>query len=110
MLHCEPDEPSIIEPYTASEDRRVRAAAIAALAKHGGADAVGWYERGLKDPEACVRLETARVLRYLDAKVHRRIFDLARYDPNPEIAKLARKLTAHKAYPPLMGGRERVRR
>jgi len=98
MLHCRPDDSDIIVPLTESDDRRIRAAAIAALAKHGGAETVGWYERGLKDPEPCVRIETARVLKHLDPKEHRRIFELARYDPNPEVAKLARKLTAHKGY------------
>ncbi|MHC4983766.1 MAG: hypothetical protein ACYTF6_11465 [Planctomycetota bacterium] len=102
MRQCLPDDPSIIVPYTESDDRRIRAAAIAALAKHGGKDALFWYERGLKDPEPCVRIETAKVLKHLDPKEHRKIFELARHDPNPEIAKLARKLTAHKGYAPLL--------
>ena len=107
MLHCQPDDAEIIVPLTESEDKRIRAAAIAALAKHGGARAAGWYERGLKDPEACVRLATARVLKYLDPKGHRKIFDLARHDPNPEISGQAKKLIAHKGYPKMEGARGR---
>jgi hypothetical protein len=103
MLHCQPDDPGIIEPYADSADKAVRAAAIAALAKHGQGDADEWYERGLKDPEPCVRMETARVLKHLDPKAHRKVFELARYDPNPEIAKLAKKLTEHKGFSQLAG-------
>ena len=101
MRQCDPDDPRIIVPYTESEDRRLRAAAIAALAKHGGPRAAWWYERGLKDPEACILLETAQVLKYLDPKQHRKIFELARYDPNPEVARIAEKLTAHMGYRPI---------
>ena len=110
MLHCEPDDAEIIVPLTECEDKRIRAAAIAALAKHGGARAAGWYERGLKDPEPCVRVETARVLKYLDPKEHRKIFDLARHDPNPEISGQAKKLIAHKGYPKMEGARGRLGR
>jgi len=99
MLHCEPDDPSLIESYAESPDKRVRSAAIAALAKHGGAKADEWHERGLKDPEPCVRMETARVLKFLDPKTHRKAFELARHDPNPEIEKLAKKLIEHQGYP-----------
>ena len=98
MLHCRPDDPDLIVPLTECEDKRIRAAAIAALAKHGGAAATGWYERGLKDPEPCVRVETSHVLKYLDPKENRKIFELARHDPNPQIAEEARKLIAHKGY------------
>jgi len=110
MLHCEPDDPGLIEPHTESSHKRVRAAAIAALAKHGGAAADEWYERGLKDPEPCVRMETAHVLKFLDPKAHRKVFELARYDPNPEIAKLARKLTEHHGFSQLAGRPAKARR
>ena len=108
MRQCEPDDPGLIEPYAESPDKRVRGAAIAALAKHGGSAADEWYERGLKDPEACVRMETAGVLKFLDPKTHRKAFELARYDPNPEIAKLARKLTEHHGFSQLAGRRAKV--
>ena len=110
MLHCQPDDAEIIVPLTESEDKRIRAAAIAALAKHGGAGADAWYLRGLKDPEPCVRLATARVLKHLDPKGHRKIFDLARHDPNPEISGQAKKLIAHKGYAKMEGARGRLGR
>jgi len=86
-------------PWLARE-KRIRAAAIAALAKHAqtDADAGAWFERGLKDPEPSVRLEVTRVLGRLDPQRHRRIFELALYDPNPQIARQATKLTAGKGY------------
>jgi hypothetical protein len=92
MLACEDGAPEAIEPLAASEDRRVRAAAIAALARHAGPDSPRWIERGLKDPEACVRVEAARFLSRLDPRRHRSIADLARHDPNPNVARSARKL------------------
>ncbi len=49
-------EGDLVEPFVASDDVRERAAAIAALAWHGGHAEPHWYERGLKDPSACVRL------------------------------------------------------
>ena len=98
MLRCEDGDAEVIAPLAESEDKRVRAAAVAALAKHSGEDALHWFEWGLKDPYACVRLETAAVLSQLDPAEHRAIFELALYDPNPQIARLARKLTAGKGY------------
>jgi HEAT repeat protein len=86
----------VIEPSVASQDRRVRAAAIAALAKHAGADAPRWIERGLGDPEPCVRTEAVRFLGRLDPRHHRAVFELARHDPNPDIAARARKLLLRK--------------
>ena len=98
MLRCEDGDAEVIAPLAESEDKRVRAAAIAALAKHSGEDALHWFEWGLKDPYACVRLETAAVLSQLDPAEHRAIFELALYDPNSQIAHLARKFTAGKGY------------
>ncbi len=91
MLQCRDPVPEVIEPSVASEDRRVRAAAIAVLAKHAGQDAPRWIERGLRDPEPCVRTEAVRFLDRLDPRRHRALFELARHDPNPDIAARARK-------------------
>ncbi len=98
MLRCEDGDPEPIAPFAAAEDKRVRGAAIAALAKHAGMDGLRWFERGLKDPSPCVRLQTAQVLEVLDPRQHRAIFELALYDPNPQIERLARKLTAGKGF------------
>ena len=98
IVHCDDGDPEVILPFTKSENKRVRAAAIAALARHSAEDAPRWFERGLKDREACVRLETASLLPTLDAIEHRGIFELALYDPNPAIKNLAEKLTTGKGY------------
>ncbi len=98
IVHCDNGDPEVILPFAESENKRIRAAAIAALAKHSVEDAPLWFERGLKDREACVRLETATLLSTLDAIEHRGIFELALYDPNPSIKHLAEKLTAGKGY------------
>ena len=98
IVHCDNGDPDVILPFAESENKRIRAAAIAALAKHSVEDAPLWFERGLKDREACVRLETATLLSTLDAIEYRRIFELALYDPNPSIKHLAEKLTAGKGY------------
>ena len=98
IAHCDDGDPEVILPFAESQDKRIRAAAIAALAKHSIEDAHRWFERGLKDREACVRLETAALLPTLDVTQHRGIFELALYDPNPEIKRLAEKLTARKGH------------
>jgi hypothetical protein len=98
IAYCDDGDPDIILPFAKSENKRIRAAAIAALAKHSIEDAPRWFERGLKDREACVRLETAALLPMLDVTQHRGIFELALYDPNPEIKNLAQKLTTRKGY------------
>ena len=98
IAHCDDGDPEVILPFAESEHKRIRAAAIAALAKHSAGDAPRWFERGLKDREACVRLETAALLPTLDVAQNREIFELALYDPNPEIKHLAEKLTMRKGY------------
>jgi len=98
MHECRQIEPDVLEPLARSENKRVRAAAVAVLARHGGPEAERWYERGLRDPEPCVRTATARLLKLLDPKRHRRLFDLARYDPNPQIEALAKRLTTTKSH------------
>jgi len=98
MRRCDEIEPEEVEPLAESASKRVRAAAIATLACHGGDTAPAWFERGLKDPSACVRQETARLLDRLDPETHHAVFDLARYDPNPAIAHRAKTLIAGKGY------------
>ena len=104
MLRCDDFDADLVEPFAADEDNRIRGAAIAALARHGGRAADRWFERGLKDPSPCVRLETARALPALDPQKHRGVFQLARFDPNPKIADLAEKLIAGKGYPKVTWG------
>jgi len=98
MLRCEEGDHEVILPLADSKDKRVRAAATAALAKHAGENAPYWFERGLKDPSTCVRMEVATLLPTLDPATHRLAFELARHDPNPEIARRAERLTTGKGY------------
>jgi HEAT repeat protein len=98
MLRCEEGNPEVIRPYARSKDKRIRAAALAALARHDDEEPETWLERGLRDPAACVRLHAAKMLRALDPDEHRRVFELALHDPNPDVARAARKLTEHKGY------------
>jgi hypothetical protein len=107
MIHCDAAYPEVILPFAESEDKRIRAAAIAALAKHSGEEAHRWFERGLKDREACVRLEAAALLPQLDPAEHRALFELARHDPNPEIKDLAKGLTAGKGFHEMRGREHR---
>jgi hypothetical protein len=98
MACCQEGDAEMIAPFAASGDKRVRAAAIAALARHAGDDAPRWFERGLKDPSACVRVSAAAALDGLDPVEHRALFELALHDPNPQVARTARKLTAGKGF------------
>jgi len=98
MRRCDDGSPEGIAPLAGSANKRVRAAALAALAHLGGEDARGWFTRGLKDPAPCVRVAVARELEHLDAAEYQDIFELALYDPNPDVARTARKLAAHKGY------------
>jgi hypothetical protein len=98
MLRADDGDSEVIEPHAASDDRRIRGAAIAALARHSEADAPGWFERGLRDPSVSVRLETAALLPRLDPAEHRSIFELALADSNDQVVWMARKLTAGKGF------------
>jgi hypothetical protein len=100
MLAADEANPEPVRALAKSDNERLRAAAIAALAKHSGDDAPRWFARGLKDPSPCVRLATAAVLDRLDPPGHRAVFELALTDPNPQIVQLASKLTNHKGYAP----------
>ena len=99
---CQDANVDLLEPFAASADKHIRAAAIAGLCRHcGGSAAARWFRRGLKDPCPMVRLETASQLAHLDATRHHRIFELALTDPNPKIVQAADHLTAHKGYAPI---------
>jgi len=43
-------------------------------------------------------MKTASLLAELDPSEHRRAFEFALYDPNPQISHVARKLTKGKGY------------
>ena len=91
MSDCVDGDAEVIVPYADAADKQIRAAAIAALAKHSGMDAHRWVEHGLRDSEAYVRLQTAVLLPQLDSTEHRNLFELALRDRNPEVKKLAQK-------------------
>ena len=91
MQRCADGYTAPILVHAGSENKRVRASALAALAKHAFPDADAWFERGLKDSETCVRMEVARLLPLLDRSEHARLFEIARHDPNPEVKRRARK-------------------
>jgi len=98
MLHCTSIDQTSIKPFAGSENDRIRAAAIATLAKHSTEDKAHWCRLGLTDPSTCVRVETARNLPDLDPAQHRSVFSLALHDPNPEVARRAERLTKGKGY------------
>ena len=91
MQWCDDGYIAPILAHAESKNKRIRASALAALAKHALDDTEHWFERGLKDPEACVRMEVARLLPMLDRIEHRDIFDIARHDPNPAVKHSAKK-------------------
>jgi len=100
MLHCELADRRFIAPMARAKNARVRGAAIAALVKHSdGERAEKWMRAGLTDPSPCVRLEAAALLAMFEPARDRALFDLARYDPNPDVRRRAESLVAHKGFP-----------
>lgn len=91
MQRCDDGYIAPILAHAESKNKRIRASALAALAKHDSDDAERWFERGLKDSEACVRMEVARLLPMLDRVEYRTLFDIARHDPNPAVKRSAKK-------------------
>ena len=91
MQRCDEGYIVPILGHAESKNKRIRASALAALAKHASDDAERWFERGLKDSEACVRMEVARLLPILDRIEYQELFDIARHDPNPEVKRSAKK-------------------
>ena len=69
MQRCDDGYTAPILTHAESKNKRIRASALAALAKHASDDAERWFERGLKDPETCVRMEVARLLPMLDIEL-----------------------------------------
>ena len=91
MQRCDEGYIAPILGHAESKNKRIRASALAALAKHASDDAERWFERGLKDSEACVRMEVARLLPMLDRIEYQTLFDIARHDPNPAVKRSAKK-------------------
>ena len=91
MCRCDEGYIAPILPHAESKNRRIRAGALAALAKHASDDAERWFERGLKDPATCVRMEVAKLLPMLDRIEYQELLDIARHDPNPVVKRLAKK-------------------
>ena len=91
MCRCDEGYVAPILPHAESKNRRIRAGALAALAKHDLDDPERWFERGLKDPATCVRMEVARLLPTLDRIACQELFDIARHDPNPVVKRFAKK-------------------
>ena len=100
MLRAQDGDAEPILPLAESDDHRIRASATAALTRYTGDDAPLWFERGLKDPSACVRMETCARLGDVDASDERfhAAFEIALYDPNPEIRRRAEAFVAGKGY------------
>ena len=91
MQRCDEGYIAPILGHAESKNKRIRASALAALAKHASDDTERWFERGLKDPEVCVRMEVARLLPMLDKIEYRTLFDIARHDPNSAVKHSAKK-------------------
>lgn len=101
MRRCEDIQPEVLAPYAASEHKAVRGAAIEVLVLCSGEEAPKWFWRGLTDPVPHVRLSAAKFLDRLDPRTHRDSFEVALYDPHPQVAQAARKLTQHMGFEPL---------
>ena len=98
IAHAEDGDPHLLLPYARCRHKGLRSAAVAGMARLGGDDAAEWCTAGLRDPDDVVRIATARTLTRFDPERHRRLFELALYDPNPQVAEIARKLSAHQGY------------
>ena len=83
-------DPYLLLPFTQCGHKGLRTAAVAGLARLGGTQAAEWCARGLRDTDDAVRIAVARELLRYDPQRHRRLFELALYDPHPQIAELAR--------------------
>ena len=98
MQQCPLIEKEPLVPLADSENKRIRAAAVAVLANHGIEDKEKWFRVGLTDPCPCVRVETARLLYELDPTAHKDLFKIALHDPNADVARRAERLTKGKGY------------
>lgn len=101
MRRCGDIQPEVLAPYAESEHKAVRGAAIEVLVLRSGPEAPKWFWRGLTDPVPHVRLSAAKFLDRLDPRTHRDSFEAALYDPHPQVAHAARKLTKRMGFEPL---------
>ena len=85
-------DPYLLLPFAQCSHKGLRGAAVAGLARVGGEQAAEWCSRGLRDTDDAVRLAVARELLRYDPQRHRRLFELALYDPHPQIAEAALEL------------------
>ena len=95
---CEDADTDLVYPFTDAEEKRLRAPAVAAMARHATDRAPEWFHYGLTDPSSHVRIHTARQLEVLDPAQNRDIFELALYDSNPKIVEIAQKQTAGRGF------------
>jgi hypothetical protein len=109
LQQCDVIDEDRVKPFTEAHDRRLRGAAIAALAVHAE-DRAEWLRRGLTDPSVAVRREVAGLLPAMDAAEQRPAFDLARHDPNPDIRRLAERLVQGKGFEKTWHGKRNGRR
>lgn len=98
IARSEDGDPHLLVPFACCSHKGLRSAAVAGMAHLGGEDAAEWCTYGLRDPDDAVRIASARELTRFDPRHHRRLFELALYDPNPQVAEMARKLSAHQGY------------
>ncbi len=98
MRQCEEIEIEIVEELALDENKRLRGAAIEVLELHGGDVAPEWFWKGLTDPETHVRLSAVKYLDRLDPHKHREVFEVALYDPHPQISQAARRLCEGMGY------------
>ena len=95
---CEDADTELLEPFAASADLRIRGAATAALARHAGDASKRWFRVGLTDPSPSVRTEMITLLPLLDPTENRELFELALYDPNPQVQQCAVRATKGKGF------------
>lgn len=97
LMKLEDANTEAIRPFAAHHDKRLRGAAIAAMARHDRDGQLTWFRIGLTDPEIHIRQNIANLLSLLDPREHCEIFDIARYDPNPRIQETAERISGNKA-------------
>ena len=91
LAGCRDINPFLVQDLASASERRIRAAALEVLALHDAADPGQWVWAGVTDPEPHVRMTLVRHLDRLDPATHGQVFQAALNDPNPEIARLARR-------------------
>jgi len=91
LAGCGDINPFLVQDLAAASERRLRAAALQVLALHDDADPGRWVWAGVTDPEPHVRMTLVRHLDRLDPVTHGQVFQAALNDPNPEIARQARR-------------------